>query len=197
MRPWETRTRRSWKLPLESSVILTGTVAVEPRAPGGFELHGIRHRDRSESETSHRQDGARSGLSPGAPPPVAALSQADSRHALCATRLCGTSRNFFHENGFTLVDTPIFTTTVGEDSSKPLLRGLLRPGQDLSFPDRPALSRGRHIRAGQGVFCLGPPSARALEDQAPPHRVLDGGGRDWRFHGTLTPRAPGETSCRT
>jgi len=105
------------KLPLESSVIATGRVVKEERAAGGFELHAaaitIVHKAEEfpigkkehgpDFLLSHRHLWLRS------PRQIAILRIRDTlvRHV----------RDFFYKNGFTLVDTPIFTTTVGEDSS--------------------------------------------------------------------------------
>ena len=105
------------KLPLESSVIATGKVVKEDRAPGGFELHAREIVILQKSEEfpigkkehgpdfllTHRHLWLRS------PRQIAIMRIRDS--------LVRAVREFFHENGFTLVDTPIFTTTVGEDSS--------------------------------------------------------------------------------
>jgi asparaginyl-tRNA synthetase len=105
------------KLPLESSVIATGKLVKEDRAPGGFELHASSLSIVQESEEfpigkkehgpdfllSHRHLWLRS------PRQIAILRVRDAlvRHV----------REYFYRNGFTLVDTPIFTTTVGEDST--------------------------------------------------------------------------------
>jgi len=105
------------KLPLESSLIATGRVVKEARAVGGFELHAnsitIVHRSEEfpigkkehgpDFLLTHRHLWLRS------PRQIAILRIRDTlvRHV----------REFFYKNGFTLVDTPIFTTTVGEDSS--------------------------------------------------------------------------------
>jgi asparaginyl-tRNA synthetase len=143
------------KLPLESSVILTGTVAVEPRAPGGFELHasGIEIVQKSEDfpigKKEHGPDfllGLRH-LWLRSPRQIAVMRVRDS--------LVRNVRNFFHENGFTLVDTPIFTTTVGEDSSNLFSVDYFDLGRTYLSQTGQLYLEAAIFALGR-VFCLGP-----------------------------------------
>jgi len=105
------------KLPLESSVVVIGNVVEEPRSPGGYELHvsGMEILQKSEEfpigKKEHGPDfllGIRH-LWLRTPRQVAIMRVRDA--------LVRYVREFFYKNDFTLIDTPIFTTTVGEDSS--------------------------------------------------------------------------------
>ncbi len=105
------------RLPLESSVIVTGKVVEEARSPGGYEMHvsGMNILQKSEEfpigKKEHGPDfllGIRH-LWLRTPRQVAILRVRDA--------LVRYVREFFYKNDFTLIDTPIFTTTVGEDSS--------------------------------------------------------------------------------
>ena len=105
------------RLPLESSVAVTGTVVEEGRSPGGYELHvtGMTILQKSEDfpigKKEHGPDfllGIRH-LWLRSPRQIAIMRVRDA--------LVRYVRDFFYRNGFTLIDTPIFTTTVGEDSS--------------------------------------------------------------------------------
>jgi asparaginyl-tRNA synthetase len=105
------------KLPLESSLLATGKVVPEGRSPGGFELHieSIEVLQKSEEfpigKKEHGPDFLLNNrhLWLRSPRQIAILRVRDA--------LVRYVREFFHKNQFTLIDTPIFTTTVGEDSS--------------------------------------------------------------------------------
>jgi len=105
------------KLPIESTVIVTGKVVQEKRSPGGFEMHAssvkIIHRS-DEFPIGKKEHGPDFLLSNRhlwlrSPRQIAIMRIRDAiiRHI----------RGYFYNNGFTLMDTPIFTTTCGEDSS--------------------------------------------------------------------------------
>jgi len=143
------------KLPLESSVELTGTVVAEPRSEGGVELHasGIKIFQKSEEfpigKKEHGPDfllGLRH-LWIRSPRQVAILRIRDAlvRHV----------RNFFHENGFTLIDTPIFTTTVGEDSSNLFSVEYFDLGRTYLSQTGQLYLEAAIFALGK-VFCLGP-----------------------------------------
>jgi asparaginyl-tRNA synthetase len=143
------------KLPLESSVIVTGKVVEEGRSPGGYELHvaGIEILQKSDEfpigKKEHGPDFLLNNrhLWLRSPRQIAIMRIRDAlvRHV----------REFFHKNDFTLIDTPIFTTTVGEDSS------------NLFFVDYFDLGKTYLSQTGQlyleaaifglgKVYCLGP-----------------------------------------
>jgi asparaginyl-tRNA synthetase len=105
------------KLPLESSAMVRGKVVPEARSPGGFELHveSVDILQKSEEfpigKKEHGPDFLLNNrhLWLRSPRQIAIMRVRDS--------LVRNVRDFFHKNQFTLIDTPIFTTTVGEDSS--------------------------------------------------------------------------------
>ncbi len=111
---WE----RFQALTQETSVAVTGVVRAEPRAPGGFELHasGLEILGASvdfpitpkEHGTSflfeHRHLWLRSRRQ---------VAIARVRHEVVQA-----IRDFFYERGFTLVDTPILTGSIGEQAGK-------------------------------------------------------------------------------
>ena len=67
-------------------------------------------------------------------------------------------RDFFYQRGFTLVDTPDPDRRHRRGSREPLRDRLLRPGQGLPGPDRPALRRGRGGGARARSTASAPPS---------------------------------------
>jgi asparaginyl-tRNA synthetase len=111
---WE----RFQALTQETSVAVTGVVRAEPRAPGGFEMHaaGLEILGASvdfpitpkEHGTSflfeHRHLWLRSRRQ---------VAIARVRHEVVQG-----IRDFFHERGFTLVDTPILTGSIGEQAGE-------------------------------------------------------------------------------
>ena len=177
------------RLTLESSLMLEGMVRAEPRAPGGYELEVTRVlpvQIAPEYPISPKEHG------------VAFLM--DRRHlwlrsprqqAILRIRdeVCRACRDFFHERGFVLVDTPILTPTGLRRHHQPLRDRLPGPGQGLSLPERPALSGGRGHGPGPGLLLRPHLPGRKIQDPAPPDGVLDGGGRGrllypGRRHGT-------------
>ncbi|HXI21508.1 MAG TPA: asparagine--tRNA ligase, partial [Gemmatimonadales bacterium] len=111
---WE----RFGQLTQETSIALTGTVQAEPRAPGGYEMHV--------------SDLVVLGPSPDFPiqpkehgtqylfghrhlwlPSRRQVAIARVRHEVVQA-----IRDFFHERGFTLVDTPILTGAIGEQAGE-------------------------------------------------------------------------------
>ncbi|MFZ2089139.1 MAG: OB-fold nucleic acid binding domain-containing protein, partial [Desulfobaccales bacterium] len=101
----------------ESSVRLSGLVKTEPRAPGGFEL-----------EVTGLTPLAVSQEYPIAPKEHGVGFLMDHRHlwlrsprqqAILRIRdeVCRACRDFFHEQGFVLVDTPILTPTACEGTT--------------------------------------------------------------------------------
>lgn len=143
------------RLTLESSLILEGKVRAEARAPGGFELEVTRLEPLQipqDYPISPKEHG------------VAFLM--DHRHlwlraprqqAILRVRdeVCRACRDFFHDRGFILVDTPILTPTACEGTTslfetEYLDRGkayLSQSGQ--LYLEAAALALGR-------VYCFGP-----------------------------------------
>jgi len=143
------------RLTLESSLILEGRVRAEPRSPGGFELTVTR-----VTPLQIPQDYPISPKEHG----VAFLM--DHRHlwlrsprqqAILKIRdeVCRACRDFFHEQGFILVDTPILTPTACEGTTSLFETDYLDRGKAyLSqsgqlYLEAAAMSLGR-------VFCFGP-----------------------------------------
>lgn len=106
------------KIPLESSLKVQGKVVEESRSPGGYELHvsrvGIIHKPKEEFPIGKKEHGPDFLLN------NRHLWLRSSRQiAIMRVRdtLVRHIREYFHKNDFTLIDSPIFTTTCGEDSS--------------------------------------------------------------------------------
>jgi asparaginyl-tRNA synthetase len=105
------------KLPIESSVIVTGKVIKEARAAGGYDLlaNNIQIVQKSEefpiTKKEHGPDFLLTNrhLWVRSPRQIAILR--------IRNVLIHHVREYFFKNGFTLIDTPIFTTTCGEDST--------------------------------------------------------------------------------
>lgn len=111
---WE----RFQALTQETSVAVTGVVRAEPRAPGGFEMHAtdleilgpsidfpITPKEHGTSFLfEHRHLWLRSRRQ---------VAIARVRHEVVQG-----IRDFFHERGFTLVDTPILTGSIGEQAGE-------------------------------------------------------------------------------
>jgi len=105
------------KLPLESSVIIQGSVVKEDRAPGGFEVHasGVQIVHESEDFPIGKKEHGPDFLLKNrhlwlrSPRQIAIMRIRDAliRHI----------RSYFYTNDFTLIDSPILTTTCGEDTS--------------------------------------------------------------------------------
>ncbi|MCD6569084.1 MAG: asparagine--tRNA ligase [Deltaproteobacteria bacterium] len=143
------------KLPLESSVIATGTVVQETKAPGGYEMQ-IQALD-----IVHKADEFPIGKKEHGPDFLLSHRHLWVRSARQAAilrvrdALIRNIREYFYNNGFTLVDTPIFTTTYGEDSTNLFSVDyfdlgkvyLAQTGQLYLEATLPALGK---------VYCLGP-----------------------------------------
>ncbi|MDX9760622.1 MAG: asparagine--tRNA ligase [Desulfomonilia bacterium] len=106
------------KLPLESSLEVQGKVVEESRSPGGYELHVSRveiiHKPQKEFPIGKKEHG-----------PDFLLNNRHlwlrSSRQITIMRVRDTLvrhiREYFYKNDFTLIDSPIFTTTCGEDTS--------------------------------------------------------------------------------
>jgi asparaginyl-tRNA synthetase len=111
---WE----RAGRLPLETSIALTGAVRAEPRAPGGYEMHvtelavigpseefPIQPKEHSTQFLfEHRHLWLRSRRQ---------VAIARVRHEVVQA-----IRDFFFDRDFTLVDTPILTGSIGEQAGE-------------------------------------------------------------------------------
>lgn len=143
------------KVPIESSVIVEGTVREEFRSPGGYELHA------KQIDIVHKSEEFPIGKKEHGPDFLL-----NNRHlwlrssrqiAIMRVRdaLVRHVREYFHKNGFTLIDTPIITTTCGEDTSS--LFGLEYFDLGKAFLSQTGQLYLEAAIFGLGkVFCLGP-----------------------------------------
>ncbi|MBM7558879.1 asparagine--tRNA ligase [Marinitoga litoralis] len=105
------------KLKMESSLIVRGTVVEDQRSPVGFELHiddvEIVHNPNEDYPISNKEHGIDFLM--------------EHRHLWIRSRrqfhilrvrheILKAIREFYNNNGFTLVDTPIFTGSIGESA---------------------------------------------------------------------------------
>jgi asparaginyl-tRNA synthetase len=99
----------------ESSLVLTGTVRQEPRSPGGYELAVTNAKIIGESKDypitpkSHGIDFLLKNRH------LHLRSQRQWCIGKIRHTIIDTIRRFFNDNGFILIDTPIFTTIAGEE----------------------------------------------------------------------------------
>jgi len=143
------------RLTLESSLSLTGQVRAEPRAPGGFELEVSR-----VEPLSIAQDYPISPKEHG----VAFLM--DHRHlwlrsprqqAVLKVRdeVCRACRDFFHDRGFILVDTPILTPTACEGTTSLFETDYLDRGKAYLSQSGQLYLEAAAYALGR-VYCFGP-----------------------------------------
>ena len=169
---------RADHLSQETSIIVTGTVRADARAPGGYELDVSRSRSWRPSVDY-----------PITPKEHGVDFLLDRRHlwirserqqAILRVRheVIDAVRDFFNTRGFILVDTPIFTPAACEGTTT------LFPVQ--YFDDETAyLTQSGQLYNEANAMALGArlllrPDVprREVEDAAPPDRVLDGRARD-------------------
>ena len=143
------------RLTLESSVMLEGLVRAEPRAPGGYELEVTRVipvHIAPEYPISPKEHG------------VAFLM--DRRHlwlrsprqqAILRIRdeVCRACRDFFHERGFVLIDTPILTPTACEGTTSLFETNYLDRGKAYLSQSGQLYLEAAAMALGR-VYCFGP-----------------------------------------
>jgi asparaginyl-tRNA synthetase len=143
------------RLTLESSLVLEGLVRAEPRAPGGYELEVTRVLPvhiAPEYPISPKEHG------------VAFLM--DRRHlwlrsprqqAILRIRdeVCRACRDFFHERGFVLVDTPILTPTACEGTTSLFETNYLDRGKAYLSQSGQLYLEAAAMALGR-VYCFGP-----------------------------------------
>ncbi|MGC9324754.1 MAG: asparagine--tRNA ligase [Desulfomonilia bacterium] len=143
------------KLPIESSVRIQGIVKEESRSPGGYELHanGIDVIQKSEEFPIGKKEHG----------PDFLLSQRHlwlrSPRQISIMRIRDAIiryvREFFYVNRFTLIDTPILTTTCGEDSTNLFSVDYFDLGK--TFLSQTGQLYLEALIPGLGkVYCLGP-----------------------------------------
>ena len=161
----------------EASVAMTGMVRDDPRSPGGVEL----------SVTGLDPIGASPDY-PISPKEHGTTFLFEHRHLWLRTRrqvalarlrheVEQGIRDYFYQEGFTLVDTPILTGAIGEEAGNLFATDYFDLGQGLPGADRPAVrgSCGRCPR--KGVLLRAHLPGREVEDAPPPDRILDGRAR--------------------
>jgi asparaginyl-tRNA synthetase len=143
------------RLTQESSLSLTGLVRAEPRAPGGYEL------EVSRVEPIHlAQD------YPIAPKEHGVAFLMDHRHlwlrsprqqAILTIRdeVCRACREFFHDRGFILVDTPILTPTACEGTTSLFETDYLDRGKAYLSQSGQLYLEAAAMALGR-VYCFGP-----------------------------------------
>jgi asparaginyl-tRNA synthetase len=143
------------RLTLESSVRLEGLVRAEPRAPGGYELEVTRVipvQISPEYPISPKEHG------------VAFLM--DRRHlwlrsprqqAILRIRdeVCRACRDFFHDRGFVLIDTPILTPTACEGTTSLFETDYLDRGKAYLSQSGQLYLEAAAMALGR-VYCFGP-----------------------------------------
>jgi asparaginyl-tRNA synthetase len=143
------------RLTLESSLTLEGLVRAEPRAPGGYELEVTRVTPvhiAPEYPISPKEHG------------VAFLM--DRRHlwlrsprqqAILRIRdeVCRACRDFFHDRGFVLLDTPILTPTACEGTTSLFETDYLGRGKAYLSQSGQLYLEAAAMALGR-VYCFGP-----------------------------------------
>jgi asparaginyl-tRNA synthetase len=143
------------RLTLETSVLLEGLVRAEPRAPGGYELEVTRViplQIAPEYPISPKEHG------------VAFLM--DRRHlwlrsprqqAILRIRdeVCRACRDFFHDRGFVLIDTPILTPTACEGTTSLFETNYLDRGKAYLSQSGQLYLEAAAMALGR-VYCFGP-----------------------------------------
>ncbi len=143
------------RLTLESSLILTGRVRAEPRAPGGYELEVT-----SLQPLNIAQD------YPIAPKEHGVAFLMDRRHlwlrsprqqAVMRVRdeVCRACRDFFHGRGFVEVDTPILTPTACEGTTTLFETDYLGRGKAYLSQSGQLYLEAAAMALGK-VYCFGP-----------------------------------------
>lgn len=143
------------QLTLESSLVLSGRVKAEPRAPGGYELEvtGLTPLHLApEYPISPKEHGVaflmdRRHLWLRSPRQQAILRIRDE-----VIRAC---RTFFHERGFVLVDTPILTPTACEGTTSLFETDYLDRGKAYLSQSGQLYLEAAAMALGR-VYCFGP-----------------------------------------
>ncbi len=102
----------------ETSVAVTGTVRAEPRAPGGYEMHGTALAQLGPSENFPIQPKEHSTQFLFEHRHLWLRSRRQAAIARVRHEVVQAIRDFFYERGFTLVDTPILTGSIGEQAGE-------------------------------------------------------------------------------
>jgi len=168
----------------ESSIIVTGKIRAEQRAPGGFEMDlenlewcsAFRKADRSRiTPKEHGTDVflwtiATCGLrSSSASTPSSAV-----RHEVIKA-----VRDYFDSHGFTLVDTPIFTPAACEEPPRCSRWITSRTNKAFLTQSGQLYNEATAMAFGKGLLLWTDFPRRKIQDAAPPHRVSGWWSRRW------------------
>ncbi len=143
------------KIPLESSMIVQGTVREESRSPGGYEMNA------TKIEIVHKSEEFPIGKKEHGPDFLLnnrhLWLRSNRQTAIMRVRdaLVRHVREYFHKNGFTLLDSPIFTTTCGEDTSSLFAVDYFDLGKAFLSQTGQLYLEAAIFGLGK-VFCLGP-----------------------------------------
>ena len=85
------------------------------------------------------------------------------------------ARNFMDAQGYTLTDAPMFTPSACEGTSTLFEVNYIDDQESLPHAERPALHRSNRDGAGQGVHIRPDVPRGKIQNAPPPHRVLDAG----------------------
>ena len=162
----------------ETSVIVTGTVRADTRAPSGYEIDvkalevvGESH-DYPITPKEHGVDYLldRRHL----------WIRSERQQAILRVRheVINAVRDFFNDRGFILADTPIFTPAACEGTTTLFPVAVLRGPDGLPDAERTALQRSQRDGARPRLLLRPDVPRREVEDAPPPHRVLDGRAGD-------------------
>jgi len=143
------------RLTLESSLMLEGLVRAEPRAPGGYELEVTRVipvQIAPEYPISPKEHGVaflmdRRHLWLRSPRQQAILRFRDE--------VCRACRDFFHDRGFVLIDTPILTPTACEGTTSLFETNYLDRGKAYLSQSGQLYLEAAAMALGR-VYCFGP-----------------------------------------
>jgi len=147
--------RQFERLTLETSLMISGRVRAEPRAPGGYEL-----------EVSRVQPIQLAPEYPISPKEHGVAFLMDRRHlwlrsprqqAILRIRdeVCRACREFFHARGFVLVDTPILTPTACEGTTSLFETDYLDRGKAYLSQSGQLYLEAAAMALGR-VYCFGP-----------------------------------------
>ena len=173
----------------ESVLDVTGIVRVDPRAPGGHEIHAQSVRLQAQSEEypiTNKEHGTAFLMEHR----HLWLRSSKQRAALrLRSEICQGIRDFFYEREFTLIDSPILTPAACEGTSTLF--------ETDYFGDQAFLSQSGQLylepaaaALGQGLLLRADLPRREVEDPPAPDGVLDGRARG-RVHGVRGPPGAG------
>jgi len=159
------------KLTQESSLMVTGKVREDKRAPGGYELN-LSNVEVVQVALDY----------PISPKEHGVEFLMDRRHlwlrssrqqAILKLRdqIIRALRDYFYENNFVLIDTPILTGSIGETAATLFSTEYFNLGKAY-------LAQTGQLYVEAACMFRTHLQSREVQNEATPHRVLDGGGGD-------------------